>query len=143
MSHAPIWFARYPKGRRPSYAPLRNEHSARVVIVGGGLTGAACALTFAAAGIPAIVLEAEAIGGGLTAGEAGVVREGFAGSFQGAVAEHGLKTSRAVWDTMRRGALDFATALRRYKVRCDLAPGDVITFAGPGSEEGRLLRREY
>lgn len=143
MSQAPIWLARYPKGRRPSYERLRGEQSARVAIVGGGLTGAACALTFAAAGIGAVVLEAEAIGGGLTAGDAGVLREGFSGSFHDAVAEHGLKTTRAVWDTMRRGSLDFAAALRRLKVRCDLAPQDVITFAGPSPEAGRLLRREY
>ena len=79
----------------------------------------------------------------MTAGDAGLLREGFAGSFQAAVAAHGLKTSRAVWDTMRRGSLDFAAVLRRNKIKCDLAPQDVITFAGPGSEAGRALRREY
>jgi len=114
-----------------------------VVVIGGGLTGASCALTFAAAGIDVALLEAESIGGGLTAGDAGLLREGFAGSFRDAAGAHGVRTARAAWEAMRRGSLDFAAALRRYGIKCDLAPQDVITFAPPDPEAGRLLRREY
>lgn len=143
MSHTPFWLDRLPRARRPSYPRLRGEQRARVVIVGGGLTGAACALSFAAAGIDAALLEAEIVGGGLTAGDSGVLRDGFAGSFQDAARVHGLRTLRALWDGTRRASLDFAAALRRYKIRCDLAPQDVLTFAGPSADAGRLLHREY
>jgi glycine/D-amino acid oxidase-like deaminating enzyme len=143
MRHAPLWLDRSPKRRRPSFPRLRGDQPARVAIVGGGLTGAACAISFAAAGIDAVLLEAEAVGAGMTAGDPGILREGFAGSFQAAVNAHGLRTSRAVWDTMRRGALDFAAALRRYKIRCDLEPQEVITLASQASDAARLLRREY
>jgi glycine/D-amino acid oxidase-like deaminating enzyme len=114
-----------------------------VAIVGGGLTGAACVLSFASAGVDAVLLEADVIGGGMVAGDAGVLREGFAGSFQSAVAEHGVRTSRAIWDTLRRGSLDFAAALRRYGIRCDLAAVDVVTFLARSAGDGRSLRREY
>lgn len=143
MRHASVWFDRFPKSRRPEYARLRGEQAARVAIVGGGLTGAACALSLAAAGIDAIVLEAAQVGGGLTAGEPGVLREGLAGSFREVAARHGLRTARAAWETARRGALDFAAALRRYRIKCDLLRQDLVTFAGPDAEAGRLLRREY
>lgn len=143
MRHVQFWFDRVPNRRRPSYPRLRGEQSARVVIVGGGLTGAACAISFAAAGVDAVLLEAESIGAGMTAGDPGVLREGFGGSVQAAVSAHGLRTSRAVWETMRRGALDFAAALRRYKIRCDLAAQDLITFAAEGSDAARMLKREY
>ena len=143
MRHAPLWFDRFPKSRRPDYARLRGEQTARVAIVGGGLTGAACALSLAAAGIDAIVLEAAQVGGGLTAGEPGVLREGLAGSFREMAGQHGLRPARAAWDTARRGSLDFAAALRRYRIKCDLLPQDLVTFAGPDAEAGRLLRREY
>lgn len=143
MRHAPLWLDRVPKARRTVFPRLKGEHTTRVAIVGGGLTGAACAISFAAAGVDAIVLEAGSVGGGGTAGDAGILREGFAGSFHDAVAAHGLRTSRAVWDTMRRGTLDFAAALRRYSIRCDLAPADLATFAVPGSEAARALRRDY
>lgn len=143
MSHVPLWFGQLPKNRRPSYPRLRGEHTTRVVIIGGGLTGAACALTCAAAGLDPILLEADVLGGGVTAGDSGVLREGFAGSFEEAAKAHGLRTARNLWDGMRRGSLDFAATLRRYKIRCDLAPQDVVHFAAPGEEAGRLLRREY
>ena len=143
MRHVQFWFDRLPKRRRPAYPRLRGAQSARVVIVGGGLTGAACAISFAAAGVDAVLLEAESIGTGMTAGDPGVLREGFAGSVQAAVSAHGLRTSRAVWETMRRGALDFAAALRRYSIKCDLTTQDIITFAAAGSDAGRVIKREY
>ena len=79
----------------------------------------------------------------MTAGDSGVLREGFAGSFEEAVKSHGIRTARNLWDGMRRGSLDFAAALRRYKIRCDLTPQDVLSFARPGEDAGRLLRRDY
>jgi len=143
VRHVPVWFDRFPGSRRPSSPRLRGSQTTRVVVVGGGLTGAACALSFAAAGIAVTLLEAESIGGGMTAGDAGLLREGFAGSFHDAVAAHGLRTARSAWESIRRGSLDFAAALRRYGIRCDLTAQDVLTFAPPLSEAGRLLRREY
>jgi len=142
LRHVPIWADRFPKSRRRSYPRLRGDHQSRVVIVGGGLTGAACAVSFAAAGIDAILLEAEVIGAGMVAGDAGLLREGFAGSFRSASAQHGLRTSRAIWDNLRRGSLDFAAALRRYAIRCDLAASDLVTFL-PRGADGASLRREY
>ena len=143
MKHAPLWFDRFPKARRPSYPRLRGSHQTRIVIVGGGLTGTACALTFAAAGIDAVLLEANVVGGGHAGGGLGILREGFAGSFQQAAASHGLRVTRAVWEGMRRGSLDFAAALRRYGIKCDLAPQDLITVAPRIPDGGRLMRREY
>jgi glycine/D-amino acid oxidase-like deaminating enzyme len=141
--HAPLWFDRFPKTRRPAFPRFRGAETAHVAIVGGGLTGAACAISFAAAGIDTILFEANVVGGGMVGGDAGILREGFAGSLHDAVAQHGLRTSRAVWDTMRRGSLDFAAALRRYRIRCDLVPLDVVTFASARTDAGRLLEREY
>jgi len=143
MSHTPLWFAQFPKSRRQSYAKLRGEHTTEVVIVGGGLTGVSCALVCAAAGLDPILLEKDAIGGAMAAGDSGLLREGFAGSFEEAAKAHGLRTARNLWDGLRRGSLDFAAALRRYKIRCDLEPRDVLTLAAPREDAGRLLRREY
>ncbi|CAN5667699.1 FAD-dependent oxidoreductase [soil metagenome] len=114
-----------------------------MVIVGGGLTGASCALTLAAAGVDAVLLEMDTVGGGATSGDSGLLREGFAGSFQEATGSHGLRTARALWEGMRRGSLDFASALRRYRIRCELAPQDIVTFTGPSADAGKLLKREY
>ena len=47
-SAVPFWLDRFPKNRRPAYAPFKGDTDAAVVIVGGGLTGCACAASFAA-----------------------------------------------------------------------------------------------
>ena len=48
-----------------------------------------------------------------------------------------------MWQAMRRGTLDFAAALRRLRIRCDLDPNDLLHLPGAGPEAARRLRREY
>jgi glycine/D-amino acid oxidase-like deaminating enzyme len=142
-SHVPYWVDRVPKARRPSYARFRGNLDTRVVIVGGGLTGCACALSFATAGVKVVLLEAEAIGQGATARAPGTVREDFDASFKETAATHGLAAARTMWQLFRRGSLDFSAILRRLNVRCELAPEDLLNFAPRDSEAARSLQREY
>ena len=139
----PVWFDRFPKARRPSFPRLRGEAIASAVIVGGGLTGCACAWAFAAAGVRVIVLEADRIGGGATAGAPGLIREDPDTSFIETASAHGLRAARLLWTDFRRGSLDFAAALRRLQVRCDWAPLDLLRLARRDPDAVRRLRREY
>ena len=143
IRHVPYWLDRVPKTRRPAFPRLRGPLDTSVVIVGGGLTGCACAWSFAAAGIKVVLLEAEAIGGGATAGGLGLVRDDFDASFQETVSAHGLRAARSLWQTMRRASLDFPAALRRLAVKCDLAPQDLLTFSRRDPQISRSLQREY
>jgi gamma-glutamylputrescine oxidase len=143
VRHQPYWFDRFPRSRRPAYPPFRGSTDVRVVIVGGGLIGCACAVSFASAGIRTIVLEADRLGAGATAGGAGVIREDFDASFIEASRAHGLRAARHLWQGMRRASLDFAAVLRRLAIRCDLAPQDLVNITRPGGDAARLLRREY
>src|SRR5688572_23067641 len=63
----PLWLDRVPAARRPRYPSLRGRVAADVVIVGGGLTGAVLAWTFAEANIRVAVLEGRHVGCGSTA----------------------------------------------------------------------------
>lgn len=139
----PIWQDRYPRARIPSYPKYRGDSDARVVIVGAGLTGCACAASFASSNIPAIVLERDRVGAAATAGSVGLIREDFDASFQQTASAHGLRAARLLWQGMRRSSLEFAAALRRMQIRCDLAPQDLLILASPNPEASRLLRREY
>jgi glycine/D-amino acid oxidase-like deaminating enzyme len=143
IRHVPYWLDRVPKTRRPVFPRLRGPLDTSVVIVGGGLTGCACAWSFAAAGVKVVLLEAEAIGSGATAGGLGLVREDFDASFQEIISAHGLRAARSLWQTMRRASLDFPAALRRLAVKCDLAPQDLLTFSRRDSQLSRSLQREY
>ena len=56
LRHEPFWLDRLSARRRPSFPRLRAHLDASVVIVGGGLTGAATAWSLAAARVPVVLL---------------------------------------------------------------------------------------
>lgn len=140
--HAPYWLDRFPKRRRPAYPTLRGDVETSVVIVGGGLTGAACAASFAATGVKVVVLEGGRVGAGSTASAPGLLREDFDARFVETAAAYGLRVARAMWQGLRRASLDFPAALRRFGIRCDLAPVDLVTFARDAADV-KAMRREY
>lgn len=151
MRPVPYFLDTFPRSRRPEYSRHRGQLSVPVVIVGGGLTGCACAAAFTAAGVKVVLLEADRIGAGATAGSAGLLRQDLDASFQASVAEHGIKTARHVWQGFRRASLDFAAALRRLGIRADLVPQDLLLVARDSAsglpvasaEAGRRLQREF
>lgn len=143
MRTVPYFLDTFPRTRRPDYSRQRGDLRVQVVIVGGGLTGCACAAAFAAAGVRVALLEADRIGAGATAGSAGLLRQDLDASFQASAAQHGVKTARHVWQGFRRASLEFAAALRRLGIRADLAPQDLLFFSRDGAESAHLLQREY
>jgi glycine/D-amino acid oxidase-like deaminating enzyme len=90
-----------------------------------------------------IVLEAARVGGGATGGSIGLAREDFDASFLRASGTLGLRPARLMWQAMRRASLDFAAALRRLRIKCDLAPEDLLTLAARDADAVKRLRREY
>jgi glycine/D-amino acid oxidase-like deaminating enzyme len=90
-----------------------------------------------------ILLEEGRIGAGGTKGSAGLIREDFDAPFLQANANIGLRASRQMWSSMRRAALDFATVLRRLRIKCELAPEDLLTLIARDSESIKKGRREY
>jgi glycine/D-amino acid oxidase-like deaminating enzyme len=140
---APYWYDRFPSSRRPAFAPPRADLDTRVVIVGGGLTGCACACAFASARIPVVLIEAGRIGSGATGGASGLLRHDFDASFSATTGAIGLRAARAAWQAMRRSALDLQAVLRRLRIRCELEPRQLLHVAAPGDDVGRLLRREH
>ncbi len=143
LKPTPYWLDRVPKSRRPAYPRFRGSGETDVVIVGGGLTGCVCAWAFATAGVKVIVLEAEAVAAGATAGAMGLVREDFDASFRQTAAVYGVRSGRLLWQAMRRASLDVSSSLKRVGVRCDVRSEDLLHFVRPGAETARDFRREY
>jgi glycine/D-amino acid oxidase-like deaminating enzyme len=143
LRQAPYWLDRFASRRRPSLPRLRSSLQTRVVIVGGGLTGVACAWTLSAARIPVVLLEKDRVGAGATAGMVGLVREDFDGLFAETVRQHGLRNARTLWQTMRRASLEFPAALRRLGARVDLAPEPLLDLAPGDRQAAAVLRRDY
>jgi len=103
----------------------------------------ACAAAFATSGVKTMLLEADRVGGGATAASPGLLRHDFDSSFQDTASRYGLRDARHLWDAGRRASLDFASALRRLRIRCDLEPQALVELQRAGPERARQLRREY
>jgi glycine/D-amino acid oxidase-like deaminating enzyme len=143
LRYAPLWYDRFPATRRPAFPRHRSPLDTRVAIIGGGLTGCACASALAAARVPVVLLEAGRIGSGATASAPGLSREDFEASFRDSVAAHGLRAARTMWQAMHRASLDLPATLRRLRIQCGLEPQDLIQVAPSQAADGKDLRREY
>lgn len=140
---APYWYDRFPQRRRPAFPRHRGTISTDVAIIGGGLTGCACAWAFTAARVPIVLIEADRLGAGATAGALGLIREDFDAPFIQVSAAHGVRAARTLFAGMRRAALDFPAALKRARIDCELTPRDLLTLAAGDRETARRLRRDY
>ena len=129
-------------GARPpaSYPRLTTDLDLPVVIIGGGLTGAATAYAFAAAGIRSVLLEAESLAAGTTMSASGVALAEPSSSYLDLESAHGRRLARAAWQNTRRSALEFGATLRRLKIRCGYEPLDFVLFAQTGDQSKQLAR---
>jgi glycine/D-amino acid oxidase-like deaminating enzyme len=134
------WIDRFPSKRRPDHPRLRGEHTADVVIVGGGLTGCVTAYACAAAGLRPLVIEADRLGMGSAGRSAGLLLPDPGVSFRDIVGAHGLRAARKVFEGYRQAASDGAATLRRLNIHCDLLPCDDVLVAVRDGEKD--FRRE-
>src|SRR4029453_17371836 len=120
---------------------LRGEHTADVVIIGGGLTGGATAFACAAAGLRPLVIEGDRLGCGSAGRSAGLLLPDPGVFFRDIVSAHGMRAARKVFEGYRKAATDGAATLRRLNIRCDLRPcDDVLVAIRDGEKEFRRER---
>jgi glycine/D-amino acid oxidase-like deaminating enzyme len=135
------WAERTAARRRPSYPAYRGDHEADVVVIGGGLTGCTAAYVLANAGLSVVLVEADRLATGATAAGAGAIVPEPDASFRAVEAQAGRRAARTAWAAARRSALDFAAALRRLRIRCDLEQAPLVINARTAAD-AEWLRRE-
>lgn len=136
------WIDNFPAKRRPDYPRLRGEHTAQVVIIGGGMTGCATAYACVIAGLQPVLIEAERLAqGGSTGRSAGLLLPEPGPPFRNVVNAYGLRAARRMFNAWRHAALDGAALLRRLSIPCGLEPRDSLLVAY--RDEERDLDREY
>jgi glycine/D-amino acid oxidase-like deaminating enzyme len=134
------WLDQFPASRAPSFPRHRGLLDIDVAIVGGGLTGCVTAYVFAAAGVKVALFNDGRIGEGATASSFGLLRQETDPEFQHLVSVHGLRVTRHLWQSARRGSLDLAAAIRRLDLKCQLTASPAFRIAGGG--EPKQMRRE-
>ncbi|MPZ20536.1 MAG: FAD-dependent oxidoreductase [Luteitalea sp.] len=137
----PYWRERIPRIRRRSYPRLRKEAEADVVIVGATLAGCLTAYLAARDGAQVILLEPDRVAAqGALGGCGWVSREPDLG-FRALHAKHGLRATRVAFDAWKRAATDFASLVRRLRIKCDLVQQAAVWMA-ESDVEAKELERE-
>ena len=107
---ARYWAERTSSHRRRSYPKLRGDHTADVVVIGGGLTGATAAYVLASGGLDVMLVEADRLAGGSTAGSLGVIVPEPDARFRDVEAINGRRVPRIVWGKPRGVVLRWGAA---------------------------------
>src|SRR5262245_19709736 len=98
------WADRTAENRRKSHPRFRHDQSADVVVIGGGLAGCAAAYGLSAAGFDVVLIEADRIASGATAGGLGVLLPEPDASYPEAERTAGRRAAKAAWRAAHRGA---------------------------------------
>ena len=138
---ARYWAERTPQSRRTTYPKLRGDHTADVVVIGGGLTGATAAYVLASGGLDVMLVEGERIAAGSTAGSLGAIVPEPDATFRGVESLAGRRVARTAWKEAHRSALDLPSLLRRAGVRADVDDAGFARVARSASE-AIALRKE-
>lgn len=137
-----FWAERTADNRRRAYPKFRGKHTADAVIIGGGLTGCTSAYVLARAGLKVMLLEADRLAAGATAGSFGGILPEPDAIFRTAETAAGRRAARIVWDEARKGAVDFAAALKTLPTRSDLAPAPFLINARTPDDALRLRKEQ-
>ena len=122
---APLWLSRE---HRQAYPTLRGRHDADVVIIGGGITGAGIAQTFAEAGVRVVLLEAGLVGRGSTAASTALLLHETDEDLSALEHRYGRARATEIWELSRRSVRDLVTTMRRRRIACDLALRDTVYY---------------
>jgi len=123
-----LWLARGTDIASARYGPLRGHGAVDVVIVGGGITGAALAWRFADAGIRVALVEAKRIGRGSTAASTALLMREPDEDLAHLAQRYSFARARQVWELSRGATRDFINTIRRLNIRCDLRPCDSVYY---------------
>lgn len=122
-----LWLAENPV---PAIYPwLYRDEQCDVCVVGGGITGALCALRFAQAGVDTVLLAAGPVGYGATAYSAGILQPDVEGGLQALSQRVGIDNAVQVY-AQCAGALDSLEQLAsKLEEDCGFARRDLLTYS--------------
>jgi glycine/D-amino acid oxidase-like deaminating enzyme len=103
-------------------------------VIGGGLTGTTAAYVLANAGMRVMLLEAERVADGSTAGGLGAILPQPDATFRGVEAVAGRRVARTAWEIAQKSAADFAVALKKLPTKADVTESALVINARRGED---------
>ena len=136
----PLWLAQ--RADTASYATLKHDIAADVVIVGGGMSGAATAWMFTKHGVRVAVLEAQLVGHGSTAASTALLLQEPDDPLRRLVKRYGRAKAIRIWKLSRSAVRAFVSAVNEHRIACHLAHRDTVYYTTE-SRAIRSLRKEH
>ncbi len=121
QAHAPSYYAASAQ-TAPDRPVLSEDIETEIVIVGGGFTGVASALSLAERGHSVVLLEANRIGWGASGRNGGQVLGGWSGEGE-LVKQMGPKAEEFLWKTRYLGNEIVEARMQKYDIKCDYVRG--------------------
>lgn len=140
--NTPLWLPTGPRADRVRFPLLGRDRLTDVVVVGGGITGAAVAWRFAEAGVRVTLVEAGRVGRGSTSASTALLMQEPDEDFGVLMRRYGPSRARRIWQLSRIATQDLVDTLRRLDIFCDLVHRDSVYYA-PTDEDARRLRVEH
>lgn len=120
---------------------LKGEHSADLVVVGGGYTGLHAALNAAESGMSVILLEAGRIGWGASGRNGGQMIPGWRKGASDLVARYGEGKARDLFGLALQARALVLERIAKHAIACDLRMAGHLTLAAKPSDL-RWMRKE-
>ena len=134
----PLWLKPGTLAHRVRFPTLRRALDVDVAIVGGGITGAAVAWRFAAAGIRVALVEGRGVGRGSTAASTALLMQEPDEDLAVLTSRYGRRRAQRIWQLSRDATREFVAALTRLDIECDLRRRDSVYYAMTANHARRL-----
>jgi glycine/D-amino acid oxidase-like deaminating enzyme len=131
------WLATAPTANS---APDRLPATADIVVVGGGLLGAATAYWLARRGADVTLIEAGVLAGGASGRNGGFMVAGTAAAYPDAIERHGHAAARAVWMLTLENRALLRQALAEEAIDCDYREPGLLHLALGAQQFDRLAQ---
>jgi glycine/D-amino acid oxidase-like deaminating enzyme len=126
---------------QPKYPALKENLSADVVIVGGGLAGVFCAYELSKRGIETILLEAKTLGGGATMQTTAFITQDIDTDLSDLVSMFGPKKAKLVWESGQAAIKKIATIVEEENIDCEFTYCPLYIFANE-EKDYKMLQEE-
>jgi glycine/D-amino acid oxidase-like deaminating enzyme/nitrite reductase/ring-hydroxylating ferredoxin subunit len=132
-----LWFEDAPV---TGYRPLTGAVSADVAVVGGGIAGLSAALLLKRTGARVAVIEAAAVGTGVTGCTTAKASALQSTVYSAIESRHDLEKARVYAEASAAGVEQLASIVRDERIECELERRAAATYAADESERDEIER---
>jgi FAD dependent oxidoreductase len=136
ISHQPTWVG----ARQKAYPQLRDDVTADLAIIGGGLTGLLTAYLLSTNGKKVVVLEAGRLGSGATAYTTGFITQVIDTSLSDLIRMVGPQKTKSIWQAGEQAINRIERIVKKEKIDCEFQRCSARIYASSEKDYAKLVR---